>query len=120
MQNGNAGACGTANPDSLPLVAITYKYWGGDAGAGSSMCGKTVDIKRVSDGRVRLTFLVRCPPLAADPLILMSSPQTVSAIVADLCPTCTNDNSLDLSVGAFTQLATEAEGMVGITWSVRD
>ena len=32
--------------------------------------------------------------------------------VADACPTCGDQNDLDLSVGAFTQIATEAEGEV--------
>ena len=30
----------------------------------------------------------------------------------DECPTCDNGTSLDLSVGAFTQIATEEEGEV--------
>lgn len=41
---------------------------------------------------------------------------TVVARVADSCPTCVNSVSLDLSVGAFTAIATESEGMVPITW----
>ncbi len=36
--------------------------------------------------------------------------------VADECPSCENANSIDLSVGAFTAIATEAEGMIPITW----
>jgi expansin (peptidoglycan-binding protein) len=30
---------------------------------------------------------------------------------------CANGNSLDLSVGAFTAIASEADGMVPITWT---
>ena len=38
--------------------------------------------------------------------------QSVTATVADECPTCENGTSLDLSEGAFEQIATKAEGMV--------
>lgn len=36
----------------------------------------------------------------------------MSAIVADECPGCPSEYSLDLSVGAFTVLGTEDEGEV--------
>jgi hypothetical protein len=92
-QNGVAGACGVSNPDSLPLVAITAEYYGGDSGRASDNCGRYVNIKNTNNGK------------------------TVTAVVADLCPTCVNGNSLDLSVGAFTSIASEADGMVPVTWS---
>ncbi|ORY86660.1 RlpA-like double-psi beta-barrel-protein domain-containing protein-containing protein [Leucosporidium creatinivorum] len=40
----------------------------------------------------------------------------VTATVRDSCPTCVNNESLDLSQGAFTAIATESEGMVPIEW----
>ena len=44
--------------------------------------------------------------------------KSVVATVADQCPGCQgNPNSLDLSVGAFTQIATEAEGIVPISYT---
>lgn len=59
------------------------------------MCGKTLDVTRVGG-------------------------KTVTVVVADLCPSCGGDNYLDLSEGAFTSIATKDEGMVDITWTVRD
>jgi expansin (peptidoglycan-binding protein) len=37
--------------------------------------------------------------------------------VLDACPTCTNENCLDLSKAAFLSIATEDEGEVAIKWS---
>lgn len=93
MQNGNAGACGNVNSESSHVVAIPYKWWGGNSGQASDRCGQTIDITRVSTGA------------------------KVTVTVADLCPTCTTDNSLDLSQGAFGAIASESEGQVDITWS---
>lgn len=42
--------------------------------------------------------------------------KSVLVTVADECPSCENQQSIDLSVGAFTQIASEAEGMVSIKW----
>lgn len=42
--------------------------------------------------------------------------KSVLVTVADECPTCENPESIDMSVGAFTAIATEAEGMVPIKW----
>ncbi|GAA5821269.1 hypothetical protein JCM3770_007390 [Rhodotorula araucariae] len=87
-QNGVAGNCGDVNPDSAYIVALpTATYSGG------SHCGRKVSITRSSTGK------------------------TITAVVADSCPTCVNNSCLDLSVAAFTALATEEEGMVPITWS---
>ncbi|KAK7693516.1 hypothetical protein QCA50_003084 [Cerrena zonata] len=65
----------------------------GNSGAQSDLCGKQVKITNPANGK------------------------SVTVTIADDCPTCTNSNSIDLSVGAFTQIATEEQGMVGITWS---
>jgi rare lipoprotein A (peptidoglycan hydrolase) len=43
--------------------------------------------------------------------------KSVTAIVADACPTCANKQSIDMSVGAFTQIALEATGQINIAWS---
>ncbi|KAL1406375.1 hypothetical protein Q8F55_008074 [Vanrija albida] len=91
-QNGNAGACGQVHADSDSVVAIDTSGWWQNTGQVSDLCGKQVLITRVSDGR------------------------QVTATIADACPTCNTDNSLDLSVGAFNQIASPEEGMVGITW----
>lgn len=91
-QNGNPGACGNYNSDSTPLVAIDQAWWP-NFGQQSDLCGKWVTIKNTNNGK------------------------TVSAVIADVCPTCNNANSLDLSVGAFTAIASESDGMVPIEWS---
>ncbi|GAA5871812.1 hypothetical protein JCM3774_000306 [Rhodotorula dairenensis] len=86
-QNGVAGHCGSVNPDSAYIVALPSATY-----AGGSHCGQQVTITRTSTGK------------------------TIQATVADSCPTCVNNACLDLSVAAFTAIATEAEGMVDITW----
>jgi len=93
-QNGNAGACGQYHSDSDYGIAIDSNgYWGQDFSQGSDLCGKVINIKNVNNGK------------------------TVTATVWDVCPTCNNGNSLDLSVGAFNAIASESEGMVPISWS---
>lgn len=93
-QNGNAGACGQYHSDGEYGIAIDSNgYWGQDFSQGSDLCGRVINIKNTNNGK------------------------TVTATVWDVCPTCNNGNSLDLSVGAFNAIATEAEGMVPIEWS---
>lgn len=91
FQGGNAGACGQVHSDSDYGVAIDHEIWGSDFSQGSEYCGRSV---RVSRGD-----------------------KSVVAQVWDVCPTCANGNSLDLSQGAFNAIASESEGMVPITWS---
>jgi len=90
-QGGVAGACGTVHQDSDFIAAIDQNRYG-DSGAQSSLCGKQVKITNTNNQK------------------------TVTVTIADDCPTCQNGNSIDLSVGAFTSIATEAEGMVPIDW----
>lgn len=92
-QNGNAGACGEYNSDDSHIVAIDGNGWWQDFSQASDLCGRWVNIKNTNNGK------------------------TVSAKIADVCPTCVSDNSLDLSVGAFTAIAAESEGSVPIEWS---
>jgi hypothetical protein len=91
-QNGNAGACGNYNSDSTPLVAIDQAWWS-NFGQVSPHCGQWVEITNTQNGK------------------------SVKAQVQDVCPTCANGNSLDLSTGAFNQIADESEGSVPISWS---
>ncbi|PWN53165.1 barwin-like endoglucanase, partial [Violaceomyces palustris] len=86
-QGGNAGACGTVHQDSDYVVALQSSMY-----AGGSRCGKKVKITRNDTGK------------------------SITATCADECPTCTNTQSLDLSVAAFTALASESVGMFSITW----
>ncbi|GAA5828138.1 hypothetical protein JCM11251_002609 [Rhodosporidiobolus azoricus] len=59
--------------------------------AGGSHCGKMITINRGG--------------------------KSIQAKVQDECPSCTSTQSIDLSVGAFTAIASESEGQVDITWS---
>jgi len=91
FQKGVAGACGQVHSDSDYIAAIDQTRYG-DSGAVSSLCGTQVIITNNNNGK------------------------TVTVTIADDCPTCDNENSIDLSLGAFTQIATEEEGEVPITW----
>ncbi|TFK54769.1 barwin-like endoglucanase [Heliocybe sulcata] len=86
-QNGVAGACGTVHSDNDLIAAIDQDRYG-NSGVQSSLCGKKVQITNPANGK------------------------SVTVTIADDCPTCKNSDSIDLSYGAFTSIATEAEGMV--------
>jgi rare lipoprotein A (peptidoglycan hydrolase) len=49
-------------------------------------------------------------------IINTNNGQSVVVTIADDCPTCNNGNSIDLSTGAFKQLAAFSEGEVPIKW----
>ncbi|KAJ3787801.1 hypothetical protein GGU10DRAFT_347849 [Lentinula aff. detonsa] len=89
-QNGVAGACGEVHADSAFIVALDQSRYG-DSGATSQYCGKTVSITGLG--------------------------KTMQATVADDCPTCDNQNSLDMSVGLFQQFASTDVGEFDIIWS---
>ncbi len=42
--------------------------------------------------------------------------KTINAKVADECPSCVSSTSIDLSVAAFTALASQDVGMVSVQW----
>ncbi|KAF5368192.1 hypothetical protein D9757_011310 [Collybiopsis confluens] len=86
-QNGVAGACGTVHSDSDSVFAMDSAIYN------QGLCGKSVTITNVANGK------------------------TVTGIVADECPTCNNAQSIDMSLGAFQQLASLDAGLIGITWS---
>ncbi|THU89531.1 barwin-like endoglucanase [Dendrothele bispora CBS 962.96] len=92
-QNGVAGACGTVHSDSDFIVAMdTAQY--GDTSKQSDLCGKQVQIFNAKNNK------------------------SVTCTIADACPTCNNGNSIDLSVGAFQQLADLSEGLIDIKWKI--
>jgi len=78
-QQGNYGACGDKHGDSDLIVAIDHERYG-SINAVSSLCGKKVNIVNTENGN------------------------TVTALIADVCPTCINGNSLDMSLGTFQAL----------------
>jgi len=69
--------------DTDYIVALPTKTY-----ANGAHCGKYVRVTRVSSG------------------------ESVVAMVADSCPSCVNNESIDMSYVAFTSIATEEEGMV--------
>ncbi|KAH9946091.1 RlpA-like double-psi beta-barrel-protein domain-containing protein-containing protein [Epithele typhae] len=90
-QLGQAGACGIVHQDSDFVIALQTELYG-NINAKSSNCGRKIKLTNTKNGK------------------------TVEAVVADACPTCTQGHDLDLSFGAFMQIATEEEGEVPITW----
>ncbi|KAI8998611.1 RlpA-like double-psi beta-barrel-protein domain-containing protein-containing protein [Trametes punicea] len=90
-QGGQAGACGKVNPDSALIAAMQTKRYG-DLSKESPLCGQQVKITNLNNGK------------------------TVTVTIADACPTCPGENDIDLSEGAFTQIATIPEGEVPISW----
>lgn len=90
-QNGNAGACGNYHSDWDYIGAIDIAWYGDDSQQ-SQYCGRSVTITNLNNGK------------------------SVTITVADVCPTCDTSNSFDLSYGAFTAIASEADGEVPITW----
>lgn len=79
LQHNTAGACGKVHPDSDYIVAMDYRMYG-DLGKQSQYCGKNVILTNESNGK------------------------SITALVADACPTCESSGSLDLSEGAFGAL----------------
>jgi len=78
-QNGNAGSCGTKNPDSALIVAIKSDVYNSGV-----KCGDKVHLTNTKTGA------------------------TADAVVADLCPTCVGSgdgSGIDLSTGLFQALA---------------
>lgn len=90
-QGGNAGACGDYHGDYDLIAAIDIDRYG-NTGSKSALCGQRVHITNTNNGN------------------------TVEVVIADVCPTCTNGNSIDLSLGAFQALAATSDGMVPIDW----
>jgi len=93
-QGGNAGACGTVHSDSDYIAAIDIAYYG-NTGDVSSWCGKSLLVENTDTGA------------------------TVTVTVADVCPTCDNSASLDLSVGAFEALGSLSQGLLNIEYWVQ-
>ncbi|KAI6045762.1 plant expansin [Pisolithus marmoratus] len=85
-QNGVAGACGQVNSDSAYICAMDQALYS------SALCGKQVLITNLDNGK------------------------SVTVTVADDCPTCSNANSIDLSVAAFEAIADLSTGEVPISW----
>jgi len=92
FQNGVAGACGTAHSDNDLIAAIDIQRYG-NTGVRSGLCGKQVSITNPANNK------------------------NVVVTIADACPGCNGQNSIDLSTGAFNRIADPSQGQVPITWS---
>jgi len=91
-QEGNFGACGQKHPDSALIVAIDIDRYG-NKDSTSSLCGKKVNIVNVDNGN------------------------TVTALIADVCPSCSNSNCLDMSLGTFQALESKLSvGQINIKY----
>ncbi|KAJ1929970.1 hypothetical protein IWQ60_000699 [Tieghemiomyces parasiticus] len=85
------GACGLQNSDSDFVAALNAPQFGSPANPNSNpLCGKKALVKGPK-GSVTVTIVDKCPPCKS--------------------------GDLDLSVGAFDQIADQAEGRVPISWS---
>jgi hypothetical protein len=89
-QNGVAGACGTVHQDSDFIVALDSRIYGTYWKSG--YCGKSIVITEKSTGK------------------------TATATVADECPTCDSDGSIDMSVALFKHFQPQDVGMFDVTW----
>ncbi|GAA5901935.1 RlpA-like double-psi beta-barrel domain-containing protein [Sporobolomyces salmoneus] len=87
-QGGAQGACGQYSSDSDYVVALQTSMY-----AGGSNCGKYVNIKNTNTGA------------------------TTTAKVADQCPSCEGEGSIDLSKAAFSALGSTDQGVLPVSWS---
>ncbi|KAM0751599.1 barwin-like endoglucanase [Meredithblackwellia eburnea MCA 4105] len=90
-QYGVAGACGKVNSDDALIVALQIDRYGSGSNNAPD-CGRTVVVTNTANGK------------------------SVVATVADACPGCENENSLDLSIGAFGKIGDYDTGVLSISW----
>lgn len=76
----------------------------------SEYCGKTVVITNTANGESVTVSVLHILSLA------FADPSLSQATVADACPSCTSEYSLDLSTGTFDAIGEEATGVLDITW----
>jgi len=90
-QNGVAGACGKVHKDTDYVVALPTKAY-----AKGANCGRKVNIVDIRSGK------------------------SVQATVADECPTCDNNECLDMSLSLFKQFETLSVGEFSIKYQFMD
>ncbi|RKP35263.1 RlpA-like double-psi beta-barrel-protein domain-containing protein-containing protein, partial [Dimargaris cristalligena] len=85
------GSCGWLNQDTELVAALNAPQFGNPANPNNSpFCGQQIVVKGPKG--------------------------SVQATIVDKCPAC-KSGDIDLSPAAFNQIADEAQGRVGITWS---
>lgn len=90
-QDGTTGACGIKHGDYDLIVAADYRNYG-DINSVSPLCGKKVLITNIDNGK------------------------SVTATIADACPSCASKNSMDMSLGAFDKIGDRDTGVLSIKW----
>lgn len=90
-QDGTTGACGIKHGDYDLIVAPDYRTYG-DINSVSPLCGKQVRITNTDNGK------------------------SVTATIADVCPSCINKNSIDMSLGTFDKIGDRNTGDLPISW----
>jgi len=91
-QGSQAGACGDFHTDDELVAALDFRRYG-NVDAKSDTCGKRIHLTNTDNGK------------------------SVEVLVVDACPTCVNENCIDLSPAAFNQISDPVTGMVPIAWS---
>ncbi|GAA5884991.1 hypothetical protein JCM6882_007184 [Rhodosporidiobolus microsporus] len=91
LQGGVAGACGTVHSDTDKVIALQSSMYGN-----GSYCGKTVSITNTANSK------------------------TVTATVADACPSCSSSESIDLSQATFEAIGDLDTGVLTVEWSFSD
>jgi expansin (peptidoglycan-binding protein) len=86
----------------------TWFYQGGNAGS----CGT---VHKDSDYVVAMPAWLHKASSCGDYISITKGKKTIKAKIADTCPGCSGYH-IDLSVGAFSALASKSAGEVEVTW----
>ncbi|TKY84792.1 hypothetical protein EX895_005872 [Sporisorium graminicola] len=86
----------------------TYFYQNGNPGSCGQWNSDSTPLVAVNSAQMS-------DDLCGQTVWIQANGKTISAVVADTCPTC-DSGSLDLSTGAFEQLSGLDAGVVPITW----
>jgi len=82
---------------------------------GLGACGQT---NTASDSIVALSKDFFSTSLCGKQVVVTNAGKSVTTTVADLCAGCANSD-IDLSPGAFDQIANEAQGRVAVQWTLQ-
>ncbi|CEQ40204.1 SPOSA6832_01797, partial [Sporobolomyces salmonicolor] len=127
-QNGVAGACGNVNSDDTPIVALDARLYGNTNAVSKywSVCSLSLSLARARASVLRsnthpgMTSHVCVHSGRSLTITNSATGAAVVATVADACPTCASEYSLDLSTGAFDQIGRAATGVLDVSWSWND
>ncbi|KAF5558103.1 barwin-like endoglucanase [Fusarium mexicanum] len=89
FQNGIMGDCGTVSHDTDFVVALDYRRYD------RSKCGQKIRVTATSGRHIGLS---------------------IDVTIVDACYVCVNENSMDLSTGAFNVFGTLDDARVNVEW----